>query len=838
MTWKFINSLRGRYALVTILLSALLLTGGFFAQYNLTQGRDTATENITNRNQLLQYSRHIRTAIREYNGSLVLFLLMPYEQNSTEYLSLTLEQALKYTNRLLQYPWVTENNKTATVKQLQQALYDYDAAVYVLIKIRKDPDRQYPSMSLARNTMQVHNDRVNTALNIALTETSDESNQEITPVYNQFMPIRYRWTQMVSMFRIYLVNSIGSYDIESIPLQEKAILTLHDSIQENIRSLNDLIQQNKLGFQSEDALVTIHNAFNIWLENFKKVVSIHNSGNWRADVTTIRESIEPYNEKIWNILQSLDIAIEASGNTDVKNLTTIAEKQVTVLWVITLLGLIFLFIGFYFLEYLVLRPIANVALALKHEALGDEEDKIIIHSNITETRNLIDAFDEMHHQVHQRQQELEHQALHDALTGLANRTLLHDRLQHAIRTSRRENKKVALLMIDLDRFKEVNDTLGHHIGDALLVEIGQRLVDTLREADTVARLGGDEFAVVLSDTDEDKASHIAEKIHTLMAEMFYIEEIKLYIKASIGIVLYPKHGKSAQALLQKSDIAMYVAKHNKLGQSVYDPEHDQHSIGRLALMSDLRIALNEDQLELHYQPKIALSSGDIIGFEALLRWQHPKYGAIPPTQIIPLAEQTGDIGDVTKWVIEKALNQLKLWQQRNIFLSISVNLSVYNLYDTELINQVTQLLHDNMPLCHHLTFEITESAMMEQPEQAVEVITLFDNLGVRISIDDFGTGFSSLSYLKRLPVDELKIDKSFVMEIHNDDSDAVIVRSTIDLAHNLGLEVVAEGIENQDIYDILSILGCDHAQGYHISYPLPLNELENWLKPYSTQNAN
>ncbi|MGD8526448.1 MAG: EAL domain-containing protein [Thioalkalispiraceae bacterium] len=831
MTPKFLNSLRGRYALVTLFLSALLLAGSFFAQYNLTQSRDTATVNITTRNQLLQYSRHIRTTIREHHESLVLFLLMPNGQHSTEYLRLALEQAIKYTERLAQHPWVEKHNKSDELKQLQQELHNYDQAVHELIKIRKDPDQQYPSMAIARNSMQGISNTVNNALSIALRETVDESNNTLTPVYHHFMQLRHHWLQMIAMFRIYLANNIGSYDLESIPLQEKAIRTLHQTMRENLDALARLSQQDKLGFQAEDSLNILQQAHKTWLGYYMQIINLHRSENWRADVAAIRERLEPHNEKIWNILQSLDIAIESSGNSDVNNLAQIAEKQVAVLWLLTLLGLVFLFIGFYFLEYLVLRPIANVSLALKHEAIGDEEDNIIIHSNITETRNLVDAFDEMRQQVHQRQEQLEHQALHDALTGLANRTLLYDRLQHAIRTSRRENQKIALLMIDLDRFKEVNDTLGHQIGDALLVEIGQRLVETLREADTVARLGGDEFAVLLSNTNEEEAHYIAEKIQQAIAQVFHVEDIKLHVKSSIGIVLYPKHGNNAQALLQKSDVAMYVAKRNKLGQAVYNPEHDQHSVGRLALMSDLRNALQEDQLELHFQPKVALATNDVIGFEALLRWRHPKYGYVSPTKIIPVAEQTGDIGAVTQWVIEKSLNQLEAWQQRDIVTNIAINLSMYNLYDSVLIDRITELLHEHITLCHHLTFEITESAMMEQPEQAVEVISHFDRLGVRIAIDDFGTGFSSLSYLKRLPVDELKIDKSFVLEIHNDDSDAVIVRSTIDLAHNLGLEVVAEGIENQDIHDILTILGCDHGQGYYISHPLHASELEQWLEP-------
>ena len=834
MKLKYLNSLRGRYALVTLILSAFLLAGSFFAQNNLAKSRDTATVNISTRNNLLRYSRNIRTTIRKHYESLVLFLLMPDQQHSPEYLYQTLEQTTTYTKYLLHFPWVVENNKTIVIKQLRESLSDYDTAVHGLIKIRKNPDKQFPAMAIARNTMQTYNEQINNAMNIALIETLEDSNQVTSLTYKLFLQIRHDWTQMISLFRIYLANSIGNYDIASIPAQEKSLFTLHTSIQENIVNL----QQHNLGFQSNDALITIEDMTHKWLDSLKNIITIHRSKNWRADVTAIRENIQPHITQVWNNLHSLDVAIETSGNADIQNLAEISEKQMIVLWTLTLSGLTFLFLGFYFLELLVLRPIANVSLALKHEATGDDDDKVINHSKITETQNLIDAFHEMRLQVHQRQKQLEHQALHDALTGLANRTLLFDRLQYTIRTSRRENKKIALLMIDLDRFKEVNDTLGHHIGDTLLIKIAERLVDTLRDADTVARLGGDEFAVLLSNTDEDKVNLIADKIHTVMSEIFHIEEIKLYIKVSIGIVLYPKHGDSAQALLQKSDVAMYVAKHNKLGQSIYDPEYDKHSIGRLALMSDLRTALKENQLELHYQPKIDMSNGNVIGFEALLRWYHGKYGSIPPTQIIPLAEQTGDIGSVTKWVVEKALDQLKQWQKQNITLSIAINLSMYNLYDTALINQITRLLEDNTTLCHYLIFEITESAMMEQPDETVEVISHFDRLGVRISIDDFGTGFSSLSHLKRLPVSELKIDKSFVMEIHNDDSDAVIVRSTIDLAHNLGLKVVAEGIENQDVYDIISILGCDHAQGYHIGHPLPVSDLEDWIKPDITHNAD
>lgn len=825
------NSLRGRYALVTLLLSVSLLTGSFFVQSNLTSNRNIISSNIATRNQLQQRSRYIRTTIWEARESLALYLLLPNKQKYQAHVHQAITQAIAHTSALLQHEWIRQQGKVRTIEQLQSALVSFNKAVDELIKIRSNPDKQYPAMAIARNSMQVHNEEIINALNISLNEITTSSHNVLTSRYKEFDRIYKLWTQMTSLFRIYLANSIGSYDIKSIPLQENAIQTIYSEIQLIINKLKNMADKGRLGFETTDALTSIDTALKHWGSAYQEILKIHRSDNWRADVLIVKDMIEPDIDNVWSILQSLDITIESASNEDVSTLTKIAEEQAIVLWVITIIGLVFLGIGFYFLELLVLRPIANVSQALKKEAVGEENQKISIDTSLNETRNLVDAFDEMRLQVHERQNMLEHQALHDSLTGLANRTLLFDRLQYTIRTSRRENKSLALLMLDLDRFKEVNDTLGHQVGDALLVEIGIRLRETLREADTVARLGGDEFAILLSNTDAKKAEYISEKVHTALEEMFHVNDLKLYIRASIGIVLYPEHGKTANALLQRADVAMYVAKRNKLGHTIYNSDHDQHSVGRLALMTDLRIALQKDQLELHYQPKVSLISGEITGFEALLRWNHNKFGAIPPGQIIPLAEQTGLISDITKWVMKKVLIQLQDWRKKGLNFDISINLSVYSIYDTQVVKEIKELLSDNIAVSHHMTLEVTESAMMEQPDQAVDVLNQIDKLGVRISIDDFGTGFSSLAYLKRLPVDELKIDKSFVLDMHNNENDAVIVRSTIDLAHNLGLDVVAEGIENKDIYDLLSILGCDIAQGYFISHPLPLSELQDLLHP-------
>jgi diguanylate cyclase (GGDEF)-like protein len=392
--------------------------------------------------------------------------------------------------------------------------------------------------------------------------------------------------------------------------------------------------------------------------------------------------------------------------------------------------------------------------------------------------------------------------------------------------------------MDLNGFKEINDTLGHHTGDQLLKLVGKRLQSRLREVDTVARLGGDEFAILLPTADMENAFVVAKKILTAMQEVFAIDgKHHLYVEGSIGIALYPEHGEDPQTLTQKADVAMYVAKRKKLGAVVYEASLDENSVGRLALISDLRNALKEDKLELYFQPQVDVNTHHIIGCEALLRWNHPEHGFVPPDQIIPIAEQTGLIKSLTNWVLHKALQQCKNWLDEGFDYHVSVNLSVHNLYDKEIIHQVKNCLNNFDIRPEHLILEITESAMMADPERAIEILTELDRMGTKISIDDFGTGFSSLAYLKQLPVDELKVDRSFVMDMNNDENDAVIVRSTIDLAHNLGLKVVAEGVEDNDALNLLNILGCDLAQGYYISRPLPASDFDNWRTTYQVKSA-
>src|SRR6266508_2561405 len=430
-------------------------------------------------------------------------------------------------------------------------------------------------------------------------------------------------------------------------------------------------------------------------------------------------------------------------------------------------------------------------------------------------------------------EQLHHQAFHDPLTGLPNRTLLHDRTDQAIRGADRELTPAALLLLDLDRFKEVNDTLGHHYGDQLLTLVGDRLRGTLREVDTVARLGGDEFAVLMHKTaTAEGAVEVAKKLIAGFDEPFLIEGLTLDVEASIGVALYPEHAGTSEELLQRADIAMYVAKETHAGFVLFDPAQDQHSPRRLALLGELRRAIESDQLVLHYQPKVDAHSGRVLGVEALVRWQHPDHGLIPPGEFIPLAERTGLIGPLTHYVLDAALRQCQQWRQAGHELAVAVNISARRLLDVEFPDEVASLLARWEVPARLLVVEITESTIMADPDRALEILGRLDAMGVQLSIDDFGTGYSSMAYLKSLPVHELKVDRSFVTQMNSDSRDAVIVRSTIDLGRNLGLRVVAEGVEDQTTLQELDVLGCDAIQGYYVSRPVPPDDLIRWLEQH------
>jgi diguanylate cyclase (GGDEF)-like protein len=471
-----------------------------------------------------------------------------------------------------------------------------------------------------------------------------------------------------------------------------------------------------------------------------------------------------------------------------------------------------------------------VANRLEDQASFDEDDLNLLETIARQTSVSLEK-GRLLERLRQEAVTNEYMALHDHLTDLPNRVWFLERLREAIEQARSKGVCVAVVLMDLDRFKEVNDTLGHHNGDELLKEIGRRLRGLVAD-DLVARLGGDEFAVLLSSTpDRETALQDAKGIVRSLRTPFEVERLEIDVSASAGVAVFPADGEDASTLLQKADVAMYVAKEARSECEPYAPQRDPYSPTRLALIAELRTAVERKDVSLVYQPQVDLRSGGLAGVEALARWEHPRRGPIPPNQFIPIAEHAGIIKNLTLLAVETALFERQSILAKELGdMPVSVNLSARMLQDENFPEDVTHLLDRYGVPRGGLCLELTESSIMADPDHSRAMLQRLSEAGVRLSIDDFGTGYSSLSYLSRLPLDEIKIDRSFVIRMVQDARDASIVRSTIGLGHALGLTVVAEGIEDDETLAVLARLGCDVAQGYHVGLPLPSGRLQEWLK--------
>ncbi len=470
----------------------------------------------------------------------------------------------------------------------------------------------------------------------------------------------------------------------------------------------------------------------------------------------------------------------------------------------------------------VVQVINDRTFSLQMNLMGTIENGLLVRlwgtvRDITENKRHIES--------------LEYQATHDSLTGLANRSYLYHSMEEEMKRLSGSNK-FALILLDLDRFKEINDTLGHNVGDDLLKLISRRIeLDVSDSNAVIARLGGDEFAVLLPKIrSNQQAVVMGYRILDAIQEPFALKDFNAEVSASIGITIYPDQANDVSTLMRYADVAMYKAKTERIGVSVYRASYDQYTPKRLAIMNDLGKAIRENQLELYYQPKINLFHNSVYGFEALIRWNHPESGLIPPDEFIPLAEVSNIIHPLTQWVVESSIIQAKLWVDAGYKLSVAANLSAQNLLDDRFAEKLEVMLKKHELPAQYLELEITESSIMADPERALMTLQEINELGVLLSIDDFGTGYSSLAYLKKLPVTYLKIDSSFVKDMLDDEQDKIIVHSTINLAHNLGLEVIAEGVEDEHILHLLQNLDCDKAQGYHIARPMPVKDVQKWLE--------
>ena len=646
-------------------------------------------------------------------------------------------------------------------------------------------------------------------------------------------------------------NAILTYDFESLNNFMESLTHTEDIVYAVIVSPEGNAMTSYMDEGSE--FISNENHDHPHDHNIKKydILNMMKEVNTHAQVTQKIYPIIIEKTELGNIYVGI-----SNKRIDEKTKKLFVQQLVVSLSIIILLSLIIYTI----FKYNTLKPIKQLINGSVRLSKGNLEKKVSVYSNdelgdlaicfntmMDNLKNNIKEKDEILNQlkdlnrnlenrVEQRtielievNKELEHLALHDTLTGLPNRTVIHDSLKHNIHFSKIKNEQFCVFMMDLDRFKEVNDTLGHDFGDELLVAVSERLSTSLRETDVIARLGGDEFAIILPQTPINDAMFIANKIRKKMEPVFMIQDHPLSISVSIGISNYPQHGDNTTALMKAADVAMYHSKNTHINHCIYHDGLDNRSPDQLNIMGELRDAINNKDLCLFYQPKVDTKSQKIIGVEALVRWNHQSRGLIFPDDFIPLAEQTGLIKPLTSLVLQLAIQQLSEWNKQNINVSMAVNLSMHDVQNDDLPALLSSIIEQNHVNEGQLMLEITESTIMSNPESVMSVLEKIASMGVQLSIDDFGTGYSSLSNLKKMPVNELKIDRSFVMDMVKDRDDRAIVESTIQLAHNMGLKVVAEGVETNEISKQLIELNCDIIQGYYISKPIPVDDITNML---------
>ncbi len=529
-----------------------------------------------------------------------------------------------------------------------------------------------------------------------------------------------------------------------------------------------------------------------------------------------------------NELATLQLAYDESSTK-----SEIEKAQKSVYGMMSLYLLVMLVSAILFSRALA-KPIVQLRTLTRNIYSGDDSidngHTQGVKSRITEIQDLSRDMERTRQKLSEQTSRLEFQAYHDALTRLPNRILLEDRVDQLIRIAERHKTPFSLLLMDLDKFKEVNDTLGHHAGDQLLCMLTNRIKRSMRHMDTFARLSGDEFAIVLNENDEKQSLQVVEKIIDLLKRPFTVDENSLHIDTSIGIALYPDHAENYSDLLKCADIAMYDAKHQDKSYAVYDESMVRLDLVKIGMVSELRHAIENNELELYYQPKVDLKHNQISCVEALIRWNHPVRGILLPNEFIPIAEKSLLINELTSYVLDKAMHQCRKWQKQGIFLSVAVNLSARNLIDDTLPSRVQTLLRKYQLSSEYLELEVTESMVIHDPVNAHKVLSEFLDMGVRVVVDDFGSGYTSLTQLVTLPVSIIKIDKSFVLNMFKSTHHKAIVKSIIDLSRSLGKTVVSEGVENMKTLDEIRRLQSDQAQGFQICLPLPVADLDIWLR--------
>ncbi|TQV72371.1 EAL domain-containing protein [Aliikangiella marina] len=707
-------------------------------------------------------------------------------------------------------------NDASTIKgALNSAAKDFNTK-QLIASAQDDPE----SLKLALINLQ---NRLNTDFTIIfdeqkrpLTATAESVNLELTSILDKEVQL------LVTSKTIYLIEFEEVRFLENQPNPDAWMVMGMD-----ISRIIDSQVRELTGF--ELSVVARNKTYTTTNKEYLKIASELSRLPLQAAAPLMVGGTEKYSYHFgFNSIQSepISLVFSITESSAYLNFFKLMWQLIVVVLVSILIAF---FLAFYFAKG-VTRPLRQLSGIANKIQVG-EYDTEVPSFNSQEVNNLSEAFTAMRDAINHREQRIEKLAYYDELTGLPNRTAFRQQLDKKISTE--PNTPCAIMLLDIDRFTEVNDTLGHEFGDKLLCEISRRMQGFQPKHAFYSRVGGDEFAILLNNLSDFELNTQVEQFFSFFEIPFEIDGVLLDIDISAGVALYPEQASKSEALIQAADIALNKCKASHKGFVVYDKTLNTHSIQRLNLMSELRSAIETSQLSLYYQPKLDLETNQIVSVECLVRWIHPEHGFIGPDDFIPLAEQTGAIRDLTKWAIQTALSQHKSWTEQGNFFRVAINISALDLIDLSLPAYVAQQLSELSLDTTAITLEVTESAIMSEPDQAIRALDILKRMGIKLSIDDFGTGYSSMAQLKIMPVSELKIDKSFVLDLATNEDDATIVKSIADLAHNLDMTIVAEGVEDKDSLEKLKEYNVEQAQGYFIAKPMPADDFNEW---YSNSN--
>jgi len=832
------GSIKGRFfyiAGILILILALAATvGRLYVEWTTRSSVDKIQARSLTSDALDQVTRNLVRVEKHLER----FILQPDAGDRRN-----LEQALELLGmallRLRENEWSNKQGSSRTlIQDLENDYQRLGESSARLVETRLDVNLWFPVSQVIQNRLLPENLAFSSAVDTLIEDLEQANGPDAVKLYRGAVQLRHYWNRMTSEFRLLVANRMGVFSLDPAAgmASRAANVRIYAS---GVESLLGQLEIKQKELPTSVQIRTLRSHYTTWIAGYDKVAdNIHGNG-WRRDLVLLTSEIDPLVNLMQQRLSTLTLELEAASNRDITLLTRTAQQLSDIILMLALIGTGLILIGYFAFKRHLLQPVAVLTHALQSEALGRAHGPLP-EVRVAETRDLLQAFHWMRKKVQERQSRLDHLAHHDALTGLPNRLLYRDRLEHALQICERSHSLLAVLFLDLDRFKQVNDTLGHLIGDLLLVEVADRLRRTLRNADTVARFSGDEFAVLMENIENrDEVTVVVKKVREALSRPYRLEGQEVRVSASIGIALGPLDARDADTLLRNADAAMYEAK--RIGRNrfyFYSRDITERAIAFLALEQDMRSALERNEFQLLYQPIVSTDGARVYGCEALLRWNMEDRGTIEPESFISVLEETGMILPVTERTLERVSSMQRVMRRAGFHdLVISVNLSPRLISAGTFCDSLLSHVRRNSIHPEQLLLEITEETLVRDIAGAERELHRLRDHGIRIALDDFGSGPSSITHLRRFPFDMVKIDREYVGRIPHDPHASILVKAVTGLAHDFAMSVTAVGVEHPEQLDYLRRNGCDLIQGFHIGKPLNADEFIDFLHRRRSKKA-